>query len=146
MKIQYRKGDLLTYPGKFIAHGCNAQGVMGSGVAALIKKKYPYAYKTYRQKYDVCGLNLGDIQILQCKDKTVINLITQEFYGREPKRYVSYDAIALCMQTLEEYLYGEEIAMPMIGAGLGGGKWEIIEAIIETELKTVQPVVYQYGN
>ncbi len=32
--------------------------------------------------------------------------------------------------------------MPMIGAGLGDGNWKAIAAIIESELKTVQPVVY----
>lgn len=32
MKIDYRIGDMFKGGHKFIAHGCNAQGVMGSGV------------------------------------------------------------------------------------------------------------------
>jgi hypothetical protein len=47
------------------------------------------------------------------------------------------------MASLEETLYGEEVAMPMIGSGLAGGDWNIIKAIIEAELKTVKPYVYQ---
>jgi len=39
-------------------------------------------------------------------------------------------------------LYGETIAMPKIGAGLAGGDWNVIESIIESELKTVQPIVF----
>jgi O-acetyl-ADP-ribose deacetylase (regulator of RNase III) len=35
-----------------------------------------------------------------------------------------------------------EIAMPRIGAGLGGGNWNVIEAIIESELTHVKPYVY----
>ena len=35
--IQYKKGDLLSVTKGIIAHGCNAQGVMGSGVALQIK-------------------------------------------------------------------------------------------------------------
>jgi hypothetical protein len=32
--------------------------------------------------------------------------------------------------------------MPQIGAGLGGGDWQVIEAIIESEMTDIQPVVY----
>jgi O-acetyl-ADP-ribose deacetylase (regulator of RNase III) len=40
-------------------------------------------------------------------------------------------------------VYGiDEIAMPQIGAGLGGGDWNVIAAIIESELKNVKPYVY----
>lgn len=31
--IQYKTGNLLDTPDSYIVHGCNAQGVMGSGVA-----------------------------------------------------------------------------------------------------------------
>lgn len=34
MKIIYKQGDLLSCPERVILHGCNAQGVMGSGIAA----------------------------------------------------------------------------------------------------------------
>jgi hypothetical protein len=33
--------------------------------------------------------------------------------------------------------------MPQIGAGLGGGDWRTIEAIIEEEFIEIKPVVYQ---
>jgi hypothetical protein len=33
--------------------------------------------------------------------------------------------------------------MPMIGAGLGGGDWHRIAAIIQEESQHFQPVVYQ---
>ena len=32
--------------------------------------------------------------------------------------------------------------MPLIGAGLGGGDWNVISAIIQSECKDVTPVVY----
>ena len=40
------------------------------------------------------------------------------------------------------YILEGEIAFPIIGASLGGGKWDIISAIIETELTNIQPYVY----
>jgi O-acetyl-ADP-ribose deacetylase (regulator of RNase III) len=142
MKIKYINDNIFNFHGRFIAHGCNARGVMGSGVAKAIKQRYPYAYREYRHSYETKGLSLGEVQVVKCRDRTIINMILQENFGRDGKRYVSYDAVVNAMVTLEEILYGEEIAFPMIGSGLGGGNWNIIESIIENELKTVQPYIY----
>ena len=35
MNIIYKQGDLLECSEQVIVHGCNAQGVMGSGVAKV---------------------------------------------------------------------------------------------------------------
>lgn len=142
MKIEYIKGDIFETEHKYILHGCNAQGVMGAGVAKAIKQTYPFAYETYRKSYENDGLELGQVQIVKCRNRTIINAITQKNYGRDGLRYVSYDAISNCFAALEEILYGETIAMPKIGAGLAGGNWNIIEAIIEAECKTIKPVVF----
>lgn len=142
MKIEYVKGDIFKTEHKYILHGCNAQGVMGAGIAKAIKDTYPYAFTEYSSIHKERGLALGETQFVRCRDKTVINAIIQQYYGRSKVRYVSYDAVSIVMATVEETLYGETIAMPMIGAGLGGGDWNVISSIIESELKTVQPVVY----
>jgi O-acetyl-ADP-ribose deacetylase (regulator of RNase III) len=144
--IQYVKGDLLGATQKVIAHGCNAQGVMGSGVAKSIREKWPNVYEVYNLKHRVFGLQLGDIIPVATLDgKTVVNCITQEFYGRDGKRYVDYDAIRTCMEKINnraESWEVAEVAIPMLGAGLGGGEWDIIEDIIEKSAKNFIPVVY----
>ena len=155
MKIEYVKGDLFTADIEVIAHGCNAQGVMGSGVAKIIREKYPKAYNRYRKEYELHNhLKLGDIIAVPCGDrvndrsnyKVIINAITQEFYGRDGQRYVSYDGVADAMVKINRLadIYGiTEVAMPKIGAGYGGGDWNVIESIIESELKQVKAVVYE---
>jgi O-acetyl-ADP-ribose deacetylase (regulator of RNase III) len=146
MKIEYRQGDLFKTEIKTIVHGCNAQGVMGSGVANIIREQYPEAYERYRNEYEKHNyLKLGDIISVPCNYKFIVNAITQEYFGRDNKRYVSYDAVDDVMVKLNKFydIYGiSEIAMPKIGAGLGNGSWEVIEAIIENRLDTVKPVVY----
>lgn len=125
MKIIYKRGNLLNTSYKLIAHGCNAQGVMGSGVAKLIKERYPIVFKAYRLKYQKDGLKLGTILPVYIGNKKwVINCITQEFYGKSfGKVYVSYEAIKQCMLDINKKFSKNyaEIALPMIGAGLGGG-------------------------
>lgn len=147
MKIEYIKGDLFTTDCKVIVHGCNAQGVMGSGVAKIIRDKYPKAYNEYRTEYErnVYSLPIGNIIPVWTNSKMIINAITQDYYGQDGKRYVSYDAVAKSMHEVNKFCLGynyKEVAMPQIGAGLGGGDWNVIAAIIESELKDVQVKVY----
>lgn len=135
--IEYRRGDLFNDYDKslrtVLVHGCNAQGVMGSGVARIFRDKYPEAYDTYQ--HDILGgMCLGDISIHKVdKRLTLVSAITQEFYGRDGKRYVSYDAVNNAFLKVMDYaiIHGvTQIVFPKIGAGLGGGDWNIIEACI----------------
>jgi O-acetyl-ADP-ribose deacetylase (regulator of RNase III) len=152
MKIDYRIGDMFKDGHKYLVHGCNAQGVMGSGVALLVKEDYPYAYLTYRDKFDRVGLELGEVVLakhpdgLSAEHPTIFNCITQNKYRKDKRRYVNYGAVQKCMRYLNAFfLIGnsiERVAMPMNGAGLGGGDWSIISSIIEEEAKNFQPVVY----
>ncbi len=136
-KIEYSKGNLLDVTSGIIAHGCNAQGVMGSGVAKGIREKFPTAYRYYQYQAE-SGLELGDVQIVSVVPKTlyVANLITQEFYGTSGNRYVSYDAVDECFDNLFARNIPKQIVnIPKIGAGLGGGDWSVIESIIESRMK-----------
>ena len=142
-KIEYRKGDLLTTDIKHIMHGCNSHGVMGSGVAKVIRDKYPKAYRDYNDKYNNYGLDLGSIVVsVQDDGKVIHNAITQKDYGRDSGRiYVSYWAIANVFRHIESWGI-KEIAIPKIGAGYANGDWNVISAIIENTLVNTKPFVY----
>lgn len=160
MKPIYKTGDLTEASERIIAHGCNTQGVMGSGVAKAIRGKWPQNYEWYRSAYQAGGLVLGTIVWYAIthdgkEELLIANCITQEFFGRDGKQYVDYDAVRRCMWGInkESRLRREQhmnpydqnpfdsFALPMIGAGLGGD-WSIIESIIDAETTDVQPVVY----
>ena len=163
VKIVYEKGEVVKAPEYFIAHGCNAQGVMNSGVAKTIRKTFPKAYEDYIQWYEQAywkGFGkspLGDVIITKTENKAIFNCITQMYYGRNGKQYVDYEAVEKCMieinnsvgyfqndvSLMDKDMILNGIAMPMIGAGLGGGDWNIISDIIESTLTNVVPTVYQ---
>ncbi len=148
MQIEYRKGDLFSTDIELILHGCNSKGVMGSGVAKIVREMHPTAYEQYTV-WCSKGFRLGQYLAVPSNSKVIINAVTQQNYGKAAEqlgpnaiRYVSYDAVAEIMHALNKAYTGSTIAMPTIGAALGGGDWAVISAIIESELKTVQPVVY----
>ena len=59
--IKTRIGDILTLQRGILVHGCNARGVMGAGIARLIRDQWPTVYATYRRRYGQAQLQLGDI-------------------------------------------------------------------------------------
>ena len=149
MNIVYKNGDCLKGDERYVIHGCNAKGVMGSGIAKQIKEDFPKAFNDYVSHYKKHGLHLGEVIPSDNVSKIIFNAITQQSYGRDVgKRYVSYDAIRDSLKWINGYLSEmddmPEVAMPQIGAGLGGGDWEIISSIIEEECTSFIPVVYIY--
>jgi O-acetyl-ADP-ribose deacetylase (regulator of RNase III) len=137
MVIEYRKGDLLDVNFGVIIHGCNSHGVMGSGVALAVKNKYPGAYESYRDYIDISKDDqdlLGSVIVYEVNDNLMVaNMITQKDFGTH-KRQVNYGAIARGFDDLEEFyanMPGLVFHFPKIGAGLGGGDWEVIAEIIE---------------
>jgi O-acetyl-ADP-ribose deacetylase (regulator of RNase III) len=158
--IEYRKGDLLSVKEGVIAHGVNCQGVMGSGVAKSIRDMYPVVYEDYRSKITetkemwkerhlsvpfVTRGFLGYVQFVSAVQPVpkegnplvIANCFTQDFYGTD-KRHVDYEAVAKCFSLLNKRvkLYTDQpLNIPKIGAGLAGGDWNVISAIIESEYK-----------
>lgn len=142
MKIKTQIGNLLHVTNGHIVHGCNAQGVMGSGVALGVKNMYPTVFVDYERIHKEHGLVLGVAYPVAVDPGLVIwNAITQNLYGKGT-RMVSYDAIQTCFEQInwhlkeggvnnEPFLQTPEIHIPLIGAARGGGNWEIIREIIE---------------
>lgn len=132
--IKYKTGNLLDITDGVIIHGCNAQGVMGSGVALAVKEKYPKAYQAYKAQELAEGLGLGTYSSYKHNASlSIANVVTQQTYGRDPNvRYVSYGAVLLGLECLNsQYLPEVTFHFPKIGAGLGNGNWNIIKELIE---------------
>ena len=120
----------------YIMHGCNAQGVMGSGVAKIIRDKYPIAFQTYALQHP--HYILGEvIPVIVEPNLVIVNAITQEFFGTGVVQ-VDYDAVrqACCgIKHLVEsdLIESSDIHFPFIGAGLAGGDQSTLLQIFEDE-------------
>ena len=159
MKIRYQTGDALAGPELFVIHGCNAYGVMGSGIAAQVRKQFPGAYTEYREcferwkKQGMRFIPLGSYTAYYDGKKTIINAITQKKFGGTPGVvYADYKAIRKFFKEFNKDIGSVHpqrsinVAMPKIGAGLAGGDWQIIAQIIEEESINFQPVVYVWED
>ena len=143
-------GDLikLAQAGKFdvIAHGCNCMCAMGAGIAVPIRNAWPEAYAAdcQTEKGDRNKLGTCTQAVVQQGELTVVNAYAQfDYRGKGVK--VDYDAVASCMAWIKANHSGKSIGLPMIGAGLAGGDWAKIEAIIARELDGEDVTIVEFG-
>jgi O-acetyl-ADP-ribose deacetylase (regulator of RNase III) len=153
MSLKIEVGDLFNETmGKedcILVHGCNAQGIMGSGVAAVVKKLYPRAYTVYKNAKYYPGLKVGDVSISVAKGECqVANAVTQEYYGRDGKQYVSYDGVVEAMVDIASYAKANnlKVHLPMIGGGLGGGDVKRLTAIFQAAFHDVDATLWLQEN
>lgn len=149
--ITYKTGNVLDASERVIVHGCNALGVMGAGVALQIRNKWPNVFEVYSLRHKVFGLALGEvIPVATIDGKIIVNAITQLDVARSNNPLavnVDYNAVHRCYEIINKKVLDWEVtsvAMPMVGAGLAGGDWNIIENIINDTATNYTPVVYKY--
>lgn len=131
------KEDLTSSSLTHIAHGCNAQGKMGSGVAKAIRAKWPEAYSSYittldqfnKQNYKPLGMDF----YVHTKDdypKVIHNLITQEYYGRDGSKFARYIYVIEALEAMiKTFRFAKLFAVSRIGCSLGGLEWDFIREI-----------------
>lgn len=150
MPIIYKTGDVVEAfkNGEIdvLVHGVNCQGKMNSGIAKQIRNEFFTVftdYASYCHGMDSEEL-LGDIHYVRnvLPGRHIFNAFTQEEYGYDGDRFCSYDAIDRIMRIISTDGIEGKIAMPKIGAGLGGGDWNVIEAIINGRFSDRDIYVY----
>ncbi len=125
--LTVRHGNIFCQPGsRMIAHGCNAKGVMGSGIAVEIKKRFPVAHMNYLDVWKKRKLKLGEVIYAQHASIYIANCITQLDFGRDSSViYVSYGAVKGCMDQVAldvgTIFPDMPIHIPFIGGGLANG-------------------------
>ena len=137
MTLNIVDGNVLDVSEGIIAHQTNCQGVMGSGVAAAIRERYPKVYFEYAEHCDdyTEAELLGTVQFVEVNPKLyVANVFGQTTYGTH-KRQTSYDATVDAWAELfekAEFLDWPIYIPYLMGCGLGGGNWYIYSCIIQS--------------
>lgn len=151
--IVYRTGDVVEAFKKgeidVLVQGVNCQGKMNSGIAKQIRKEFPVVFERYEDHVNEVSdsdyVLLGKVQFIHAggKGKYVVNAFTQDEYGYAGDKFCSYDAIDIIMKNLNQLIdKTDSVGMPKIGAGLGGGDWKVIEAIINSHFPDRDIFVY----
>lgn len=135
-------GDLiaLAKAGRFdvIAHGCNCFHTMGGGLAAQIRRHFPEAQAADLATPYADPAKLGTCSVAEVTTASgrlvVVNAYTQFNPSMGGGVDVDYAAVRRAMAWIATTFADRRIGLPQIGAGLAGGDWPTIEAIISETL------------
>lgn len=128
--LTIKHGDVFEElkAGDVFVHGCNSKGVMGSGVAKIVKERFPKVYEAYMN----CDKNraLGTFSCEFIDGIMYVNAVTQENYGRDTSTvYVDYDSALSVMMQIKSNAFlcnFHRVVFPFIGGGLANGDRKIL--------------------
>lgn len=148
MSVNIIQGDLMKAEEDILGHQVNCQGVMGSGIAKILRNTYPNLYPSYKQFCENFTPEelLGKCQIVTTDSKYVANIFGQLKYGRQKVRYTDYDALRDSLRILKDYAkkHNLSVALPYnIGCGLANGEWSMVEEILEEVFSDYDVTLYK---
>jgi len=131
MVTYLKEGNIFNIPGvNNYAHGCNCAGAMGKGIAVQFKEKFPVMYQQYKKLCKSGAFTLGDVFMYHYGAGTVFNLGTQKSWTTKAELSAVDAAVNKMLQIARENQVNQ-IALPKVGAGLGGLNWESVKRIID---------------
>lgn len=141
-------GDVTSAPQRVIAHQVNCMRTMGSGVAVAMRKIFPEHYDDYMNDSRKPEEKFGTCIRTYIETKHIVGLYGQFRYGRTGQ-FTDYKALKnafeeLCIHITKKHKVFE-VAMPFgIGAGLGGGNWDIILSHLSDVANKYKVHIYFY--
>ncbi|MCC7134499.1 MAG: macro domain-containing protein [Gemmatimonadales bacterium] len=147
--IEYKVGDILAESTDAVVNTVNCVGYMGRGIALQFKRAYPDNFKAYaaacRRHEVVPGRMLVHRTDQITNPRYIINFPTKRHW-RGKSRIEDIDAGLEALEGEVRRLGISSIAIPPLGAGLGGLDWSEVKPRIERMLQrlpNVRAVVFE---
>lgn len=134
-------GDITTIDRGVIVHQTNCMGIMGGGLAAQIRQKWPHVNEAYVHHCHIARNErwklLGTVQFIPVSPYlTVANAFGQlDTSSHAAHCATDYLALGECLRTIRKVYDGKllEVYFPYkIGCGLGGGDWDVVLQLLST--------------
>lgn len=138
--ISYTTGNILEANAKAIVNTVNCEGFMGKGIAYQFKLKYPENNNEYVKLCRNNQFKIGDIFVHYEDNKIILNFPTKDKWRNNSQ----YEYIEQGLSTLKEKILQnniDSIAIPPLGCGNGGLKWEVVKTLIENSLQDISTKV-----
>ena len=148
MSTSWVSGDLFSDPVDAYVNPVNCVGVMGAGLALQFKKRFPAYYDSYAEACSRGDLSPGIIHVYptgQKQPRFILSLPTKRHW-KSPSRMEDVKAGLDALKQLIAKHGIRSIAVPALGAGLGGLDWDDVRPRIEAalgDLDNVEVRVYE---
>jgi O-acetyl-ADP-ribose deacetylase (regulator of RNase III) len=139
--LQFHRTSLLSSPVQTLTNTVNTVGVMGKGIAAEFKSRYPEMFSEYKERCDRGQFKPGSIWLWKGLDQWVLNFSTKNHW-RNPSRLEYIEKGLLEFRKSYEELGIREIAFPRLGCGNGGLNWDDVRPLMVRHLADLPIAVY----
>jgi O-acetyl-ADP-ribose deacetylase (regulator of RNase III) len=136
-------GSLLKAKADALVNTVNCVGVMGKGIALQFKQAFPENYKEYEKECKNGRMRVGKMFVHRTgtlfQPKYIINFPTKRHWKGKSR----LDDIKLGLNDLIKVIREldiKSIAIPPLGAGLGGLNWVEVKSLIETSFNKIPGV------
>lgn len=141
--IELTSGDILKDEADAIVNTVNCVGVMGRGIALQFKNAWPENFKAYEAACARKELQPGRMFIFETGQLTtpryIVNFPTKRHWrGNSRIEDIESGLVALASDIKSRGI--RSIAIPPLGAGLGGLDWEDVRPLIEKHLSPLADV------
>lgn len=141
--IEFKTGDIFESDAEALVNTVNCVGIMGRGIALQFKNKYPRNFKAYQQACKKELLKPGKMFVFETEQlvlpKWIINFPTKRHWrGKSRIEDIESGLIDLVKVIQEKNI--RSIAIPPLGAGLGGLEWRDVRLRIEQTLNHIRNV------
>lgn len=135
--VETVSGNLLKADVDALVNTVNTKGVMGKGIALQFKRAFPANYKAYKAACDAGRVELGRMFVFDNgrieRPYFIINFPTKGHW-KARSRIADIEAGLADLRRLLTELEVESVAIPPLGAGLGGLDWADVQPLIEKAL------------
>lgn len=137
------KADILTANVEAIVNPVNCVGVMGKGVALQFKRTYPANFAFYKRACECGDMKIGTVLVYgtgkRVNPKCIINFPTKRHWRDNSRMEDIESGLYNLVEVVR--LYGiKSIAIPALGCGNGGLRWDDVRPRIERAFADVTSV------
>lgn len=139
--LEYVSTSLFDSPAETLVNTVNTVGVMGKGIAAEFKRRYPEMFVRYKEYCDRGALDIGQLYLYKTPNKWVLNFPTKKHWRNPSKvEYIEAGLIKF-VQTYTEWGI-TSVSFPQLGCGNGDLAWSTVRPLMEKHLEDVRIPVY----
>lgn len=140
--IELRTGDIFKADADAIVNTVNCVGIMGRGIALQFKNAYPANFKAYKAACDAEQVQPGRMFVFETGKFTprfIINFPTKRHWkGKSRIEDIEAGLAALANEIKSRGI--KSVAIPPLGAGLGGLHWDDVLPRIKSALQDIPDI------
>jgi len=134
--ITYLKGNIFDSPAQVVTNTINCVGVMGKGLALEFKSRIPEMYGDYQKRCQNNEVVPGKPYLWENDKVQVLNFPTKRHWKDNSRLEDIEDGLKYLSEHYKEMgIY--TLALPPLGCGNGGLKWENVRPLVEKYLGTL---------